>query len=193
MIDSLEDLNSLPVPKGRHLDLYGDVDGDTIAPLVESIRDIARHDQYLTRLYGVHGIEYKPKPIVLHISSYGGSVLDGFSLISVMKSSSTPVDTVVEGYAMSMGLVIASQGCQRSCHALSTYMLHQMSTEMGGRMKDIEEDMAENSRIQSVLFELLLDRTKLTKAQLNKNKRAKKDWYFGADEALNLGLVDQII
>lgn len=195
MIDEIAE-KTIPAPKDRDVYLYGDVDGEGAIPeLIKQIQGIARDDQRLIHIYKSHGITYVPAPIVLHISSYGGVIYDGLALISTMKTSKTPVDTVVDGYAMSMGLVIATQGRKRSCHALSTYMFHQLSSwgEDARKLKDIEEDLAESRRQQVVLNTLILDRTKMTKKMLDNNKRQKKDWFITADEALQLGLVDEII
>lgn len=186
----------LRAPKDRNVYLYGNVDGDGAIPeLIKQIHGIGRDDQRLVHLFKAAGITYTPEPILLHISSYGGVIYDGLALISTMKTSKTPVDTVVTGYAMSMGLVIATQGRKRYCHALSTYMFHQLSSwgEDARKLKDIEEDLAESRRQQVVLNTLILDRTKMTKKMLDNNKRQKKDWFITADEALQLGLVDEII
>lgn len=192
--DTIE--RSIPAPKARDVYLYGDVDGEGIIPeLIKQIQSIDRDDQRLVHIYKAHGITYVPAPIILHISSYGGIIYDGLALISTMKTSKTPVDTVVDGYAMSMGLVIATQGRKRYCHALSTYMFHQLSSwnEDTRKLKDIEEDLAESRRQQEIINNLILDRTKITKKMLDNNKRQKKDWYITAQEALKLGLVDEIL
>lgn len=192
--DTIE--RSIPAPKTRDVYLYGDVDGEGIIPeLIKQIQSIDRDDQRLVHIYKANGITYVPAPIILHISSYGGIIYDGLALISTMKTSKTHVDTVVDGYAMSMGLVIATQGRKRYCHALSTYMFHQLSSwnEDTRKLKDIEEDLAESRRQQEIINNLILDRTKITKKMLDNNKRQKKDWYITAQEALKLGLVDEIL
>lgn len=193
MFEGLDDLTVIPTPKQRDVYLYDGVDHSSVGQIVVNIQAIEKHDQHIKKVMSIYGMEYVPKPIVLHISSYGGSVPDGFGLISVMNKSTTPVDTVVEGYAMSMALVIASQGRHRRCHSLSTYMLHQMVVEFEGKMKDMSEDMEENERVENLLFDILMKRTKITNKQISKNKKSKKDWYITPKEALKLGIVDEII
>lgn len=186
----------LRAPKERDVYLYGDVDGDdTIPAIIKEIKAIERDDQRLIHIFKAAGITYTPEPILLHISSYGGVIYDGLALISVMRTCKTPVDTVVTGYAMSMGLVIATQGRKRYCHALSTYMFHQLSSwgDDARKLKDIEEDLTETKRQQQVLNDLVMSRSGITKKMVDANKRQKKDWYITAHEALRLGLVDEIL
>jgi ATP-dependent protease ClpP protease subunit len=72
-------------------------------------------------------------------------------------------------------------------------MYHQVSSAVWGKLKDIEEDVEEAKRLQSMIEEHTLAYTKMTRDMLDKNYKDKKDWFISSDEALKLGIIDEII
>jgi ATP-dependent protease ClpP protease subunit len=59
-------------------------------------------------------------------------------------------------------------------------------------MSIIKENLEEGNRIMEMYDDYILRKTKLTRRKLNKVKKDKSDWYFGADEALEYGLIFEI-
>jgi len=133
------------------------------------------------------------QPIELHINSVGGSVYDGFGLISVILSSKTPVHGYCDGYVMSMGFAIYAACHKRFAGQFSNFMYHEISTMSFGKNTEIEEVTKENRRLQKMYDQLITDRTNLKQNKLNSIKKNKKDWFFGAEEALENGLAHEII
>ena len=72
-------------------------------------------------------------------------------------------------------------------------MIHQVSGFSFGTLKDMEETVAEVSRVNSMLFKVIKDKTKINDDQLNEVIKNKKDWFISADEALQLGILTEII
>jgi len=132
------------------------------------------------------------KPIELYINSYGGSVYDGFALISAILSSETPVYGYVDGYVMSMAFAIFIACHKRFCGKYSNFMYHEISTVSVGKNTEIEEVTKENRRLQKMYDELVIERTNLKKNQLDRVKRNKKDWFFGAEDAVKFGIAHEI-
>jgi ATP-dependent Clp protease, protease subunit len=188
----MADLN-LPIPKERNLYLTKQVDQSSIAEISKAIIEINEDDQHLKKIYHVYDIEYKPKPIKIYIDSYGGSCYQCFGLLSIMDKSKTPVHTLVTGCAMSAAFMILISGHKRFAHKLSTPLYHQVSTGFWGKLKDMEEDIAETRRLQNKIEEITLDRTKISKKKLKEVYDGKVDWFMDADQALELGVVDEII
>jgi ATP-dependent protease ClpP protease subunit len=62
-----------------------------------------------------------------------------------------------------------------------------------GKNTEIEEVTKENRRLQKMYDDLIIERTNLKQSKLNTVKKNKKDWFFGVDEALENGLVHEII
>lgn len=183
----------LQLPKDRILFFTKQFDQASIADLTQSILDINRNDEYLTKLYSVYGIPYKPAPIKIYIDSYGGYVYQCFGLLSVMDSSKTPIHTIVTGAAMSCGFMMAIHGHKRFAMRNATLMYHQVSSGAFGKLKEMEEDIAETQRLQKRIMQMTVKRTKISLAKLEENFERKKDWYMEPDEALLNGVIDEIL
>ena len=184
---------TIEAPKDRILFFTKQVDQASISDLTKSIIEINEHDRYLEKLYVIHNMSYTPKPIEIMIDSYGGYVYQCFGLLSVMEKSITPIHTIVTGCAMSCGFMMLICGHKRFAHKLSTPLYHQVSSVAWGKLKDIEEDAAETRRLQDILEKVTLEKTKISEKKLKKVYRDKFDWFMTAEEALKLGVVDEIL
>ena len=133
------------------------------------------------------------KPINIILNSMGGSIYDGFAIIGAIEHSQTPVHITCLGSAMSMALAILVSGHHRIGHSLSSYMYHECLDDIPyEKMSIIKENLDEGNRLMEMYDDYILSKTKLTRRKLNKVKKDKSDWYFGADEALEYGLIFEI-
>lgn len=110
-----------------------------------------------------------------------------------MDDSKTPIHTVVIGVAMSAGFMMAIHGHKRLAYKHATFMYHQLSSMVWGKMKDMEEHGEENKRLHQKLQELVLKKTKISLQTLEENDRCKRDWYMNVDEAKRLGCIEEVI
>jgi ATP-dependent Clp protease protease subunit len=184
---------TLDLPKDRNLYFTKQVEQNSIGDLTQKIIEINEDDMRLTKIYTLHDIEYKPKPIKIYIDSYGGNVYQCFGLLSVMKRSKTPIHTIVTGCAMSCGFMMLISGHKRFAHELSTPLYHQVSSAAWGKLKDMEQDVEEAKRLQKIIENITLDRTTISKSKLKEVLEQKIDWFMSAEEALKLGVVDEIL
>lgn len=133
------------------------------------------------------------KPINIILNSMGGTIYDGFAIIGAIEQSQTPVHITCLGSAMSMALAILASGHYKIGHSLSSYMYHECLDDVSyEKMSVIKENLDEGNRLMEMYDDYILSKTKLTRRKLNKVKKNKFDWYFGADEALEYGLIDEI-
>lgn len=142
------------------------------------------------------GAEDNTKPVTLIINSPGGSIRDGLVLIDVMKSVPFPIKTVSLGIAASMAGVILAAGSKgyRYITPNSWVMLHQPLISGGlpsGSCSQVEEVAKSLVESKEKLNSLLSKLTGKSVAQVA--KLTNKDSYLKAEEALNRGLVDQIV
>lgn len=186
-------MSDLEKPMSRNLYLAQQVNQETMNDLSKSIIEIRENDEYLKKYYSLHNLAYNPSPIVLHVDSYGGAVYQCFGLLSIMTSKGTPVNTVVTGCAMSCGFMIAIHGAHRSVHENATLMYHQVSSNVGGTTKEIEEEVIEVKRLQEKIENMTKKYTKITSKQLEKIYKKKKDWYLDAKDAVKWCCADEII
>ena len=183
----------LPLPKDRELYLTKQVNQDSMGELTRKILEINKSDKYNKQFYKLHGLKYKRQPIKIYIDSYGGQVYQCFGLLSVMEQSKTPIHTIVTGCAMSCGFMILISGHKRYAYNLSTPLYHQVSSAMYGKLKDLEEDVMETKRLQALIEEITLKKTRITPERLKEVFEKKIDWFMDAKQALELGVVDEII
>jgi ATP-dependent Clp protease protease subunit len=184
---------NLPLPKRRDLFFTKQVNQDSIGDLTQKIIEINQDDDHLKKVYSIYGLEYNPEPIKIYIDSYGGLVYQCFGLLSVMERSQTPIHTIVTGCAMSCGFMMLISGHKRFAHKLSTPLYHQVSSGAFGTVKEIEESLEESKRLQEKLEAIVLDKTQISKKKLKEIFDTKKDWFMTSEEALKLGVVDEIL
>lgn len=191
----MEDLIKFEYPKQKDRNLYfiEQVDQKSIGAITKDILEINEYDEYAEKYYAIHDLTYIRKPIKIYIDSYGGNVYQCFGLISIMETSKTPIHTIVTGCAMSCGFMMLIHGHKRFAYELSTVLYHQVSSGVWGPIKDIEAEFIEGRRLQDKLEEMTLRKTKITQKKLEKIYNQKYDWHIPADEALKLGIVDEII
>lgn len=136
---------------------------------------------------------YERKPIKIYINSYGGSVYDMWGLIDIMINSKTPIYTYCTGYAMSAAFKIFLAGHKRFASKHSTFMYHQMSCWRAGKYQDLVEDRDEMDKLNKMNEDFVIERTKLTKEDIDDIREKKKDFYIHSEDALKFGIVDEIL
>ena len=131
--------------------------------------------------------------ITMHIDSPGGSVKSGLSMVDVMQYISCDIRTVNTGMAASMGSVLLGAGTKgkRSSLRFSKTMLHQTSGGAGGNIQDARINFVEWEKTNKILFELLGDFCGKTAEQVTKD--AERDFWLSAEEALEYGIIDEIV
>jgi ATP-dependent protease ClpP protease subunit len=110
-----------------------------------------------------------------------------------MKASKTDIHTIVTGCAMSCGFLISISGHRRFGYPKSTYLYHQVSSGAHGTVKEMEENVIEAKRLQSIIEEITMESTKITSKKLEKIYKTKKDWFMDTEEALKLHVIDEVI
>jgi ATP-dependent Clp protease protease subunit len=131
--------------------------------------------------------------IVLHIDSPGGSVKSGLSMVDVMNYIACDIRTVNTGMAASMGSVLLGAGTKgkRSSLRFSRTMLHQSSGGFSGNIQDAEIDMKEWHKVNKTLFELLGEYCGKPAEKVMKD--AQRDLWLDSQEALDYGIIDEIV
>jgi len=150
-------------------------------------------DEVIKSILEINEYDKHSSPIKLYINSSGGDVYPFLGLIDVIITSKTPIHTYTLGSAMSSALLVSLAGHKRFAYKHSTFMIHQISTGEWGTAKHLEEDLVESKRLQKILDDIILSRTKITKRQLTSIYNHKKDWYINSEDALKYKIIDQIL
>lgn len=133
------------------------------------------------------------KDIQLYINSPGGSVYDGLAIYDTIQYIKPDVQTIGIGLQASMGAFLLSSGAKgkRSVLPSSRVMIHQPSSGTQGKITDQEITLKEGIFLKKRLNEIL---AKNTGQKLSKIERdADRDFWMSAEEAVEYGLVDQVI
>jgi ATP-dependent Clp protease protease subunit len=133
------------------------------------------------------------KDITLYINSPGGSVLCGLGIVDLMNYISCDVATVNIGMCASMGSVLLSSGTKgkRSSLIYSKVMTHMVSSQYGGNIQDSTISHLESHKYNYILFKLLAKNCGKTFEDMLESSR--RDRWFNSKEALDFGLIDEII
>jgi ATP-dependent Clp protease protease subunit len=150
-------------------------------------------DEIIKSILEINESNKSSSPIKLYINSYGGDVYPFLGLIDVILTSKTPVYTYTLGAAMSCALLVALAGHKRFAYKHSTFMYHQISLGEWDVAKNLEEDLIETKRLHKLIEEMVLDKTTITKEQIEDVHNHKRDWYINSEEALKYKIIDQII
>ena len=131
------------------------------------------------------------EPIHMYINSPGGSVVQGMAIYNVMKSIKSPVYTYCMSQAASMGAFLLSSGDKRYCFKESEVMIHQPLGGAQGQASDIEIQAEHIKHTKYMLNSILAMNTGKDIDTIAKD--TDRDNYLTAEEALEYGLVDEII
>ena len=132
-------------------------------------------------------------PITMHIDSPGGSVKSGLSMVDVMQYIKSDIITVNTGMAASMGSVLLGAGTKgkRSSLRFSKTMLHQTSGGAGGNIQDARINFVEWEKVNKILFELLGEFCGKPVEVVEKD--STRDFWLSAQEAVEYGIIDEVI
>lgn len=133
--------------------------------------------------------------ITIYINSVGGQVYSCMPLVDAIDSCKKPVNTVVMGYAYSAGAILLACGHKgnRKAHKHSSILIHEVSSATVGKVTQMELDIESTKSVNKMLINLLKDRTKLTKEDIKKYLESTRDHFLTPEQALSMGLIDQII
>jgi ATP-dependent protease ClpP protease subunit len=129
-------------------------------------------------------------PIYLHLTTNGGIIHSAFSIIDCMNNISLPIYTVIEGFVASAGTLISVNGEKRYIGKNAYVLIHELRSGVWGKMSELEEEMINIKKIQEHLINIYLEKTKIKRKKLN--KILKKDIEWNAEEALEIGIADEI-
>ncbi|HZH59581.1 MAG TPA: ATP-dependent Clp protease proteolytic subunit, partial [Metabacillus sp.] len=156
--------------------------------VIDRIIAINDEDAYLSSTIK----DYESQPIEIFINSVGGSATAGFAIIGAMELSAVPIITYGMGLVASMALGIFVAGHRRLAYRLARFMYHSVSYGMEGQIKD-HDDMRNEVGILQEMYDSLFSSTKLSRSQMDEIQRSKRDFFFSANEAVELGIADQVL
>lgn len=169
--------------ENRELFLPEEVDDSIISEIVSHILRYNKEDENLP-------VEER-KPIKIFINCYGGDVIACFSAIDTIKLSKTPIYTYNLGKAMSSGGLILMACHKRFSYKNAVVLVHQGYGGAQGTTGQVFDTVEFQKRIETRVKDFIIENTKITTRVYA--RKLKEEWYMFGDEALEQGIVDELI
>ena len=133
------------------------------------------------------------KDISLYINSPGGVITSGLAILDTMNLIAPDVSTICVGLAASMGTVLLCGGAKGKRYTLanSTIHMHQPLGGAQGQATDIEIAAREILRAQDKIRQIISAQSGQSYEQVAKD--TDRDFYLTAQEAVEYGLVDEVL
>ena len=133
--------------------------------------------------------------ISFFINSPGGVVTAGMAIYDTMQFIKPDVQTIVMGQACSMGSLLATAGApgKRKMLPNARHMIHQPSGGAGGQATDMEIQVKEILKMKQSLTQIYVDHNSKGKTFEEFYNAMERDNFMSAQEAVDFGLVDEII
>jgi ATP-dependent clp protease, proteolytic subunit clpP len=175
----------------RAYDIYSRLLKDRIIFLSGEVND-QMSDIIIAQLLFLES-EDPDKDIQFYINSPGGVVTSGLAIYDTMNYIKPDVSTICIGQAASMGAVLLSSGTKGKRFSLpnSNIMIHQPSGGAQGQASDIVIQAEQIIKIKERLNHILASNTDQDLEKIEKD--TDRDFAMTAEEALNYGLIDQVI
>jgi len=150
--------------------------------------------EFAEKMASAHNTGQSVIPVI--IDSYGGQVYSLMSMIASIKNSELPVATIVEGKAMSCGVILFSCGTEgyRYITEDATLMIHDVSSASWGKNSEIQASAEEVKRLNKKIYRILSENSNKSEKWFNKqlNEKGRADWFIESKEAIDLGLADKV-
>ena len=175
----------------RSFDIYSRLLQDRIILLFGEIDD-RMVSSLIAQMLFLESVD-KEKDIYLYINSPGGIVTSGLALYDVMNYIKPDIVTIGMGLCASMGSFLLSSGTKGKRYVLENtkIMIHQPLGGASGQATDVMIAAEEIIKTKKKLNLLLSKNTNqmLSKVELD----VERDYYMTSKEALDYGLIDQIL
>ena len=175
----------------RFFDIYSRLLNERIIFLGTPIDDQVAN---LTMAQLIHLESEDPdKDISIYVNSPGGQVYSGLAIYDTMQFIRPDIQTICVGIAMSMGAVILAGGAEGKRLALpnAKILIHQVSGGFQGQATDIEIQARETIALKRRLEEILSLHTGRPQEQVAKDM--ERDYFMTSQEALDYGIIDNVI
>ncbi len=164
-----------------------DITMDTMNKLIKQIRSLEKK----LIMMGIN-LKISPPPIVLHITSNGGSVIAALKCINLIKSLTVDIYSVIDSFAASAATLISVCCDKRLMNKYSSLLIHELRSQTSwNKLSELQDEVGNMTKMMEQLKDIYAEHTNMTRSQLSKILRRDIEW--SPQEALKNGLIDEII
>jgi len=175
----------------RSYDIYSRLLKDRIVIIGDEINDQVANSIIAQLLF--LEADNPEKDISIYINSPGGSTSAGFAIFDTMELIKPDISTICIGMAASFGAMLLLAGTKGKRYALpnSEIMIHQPLGGARGQATEIEISARRILKLREHINEIISERTGQSVEKVAKD--TDRDYFMGAQEALEYGIIDKII
>lgn len=133
------------------------------------------------------------KGITVKISSPGGEVYSALAIADLLCSSNCHIHTIGLGQVFSAATLVLACGDKRSIGRRSFVMHHESSFGAEGRFSDVKEQVEQVEKEERLWAETMYEFTSYGSPDFWAEIGRKRDWYLDSNEAIEYGIVDEVI
>ena len=141
--------------------------------------------------------EERPEDVHLLISTGGGAVYDMFGIIDIMNivKRRRDIATLGTGKVFSAGVPLLASGTKgkRFVTRNARIMMHRCSAGNMGTTADLKATHDEMRVMEDQMVRIIAENSKLSVGEIHNMFSKNTDEYFSAQEAIEMGLADEII
>ena len=137
--------------------------------------------------------EDSEREIQMYINSPGGVIYSGLAIYDTMQMITNPISTVAVGVTASFGTVLLTAGTKGRRYALpnATIHMHQPLGGAQGQATDIEIQTKQILRLRTLLNDIMSRHTGKPVDVIKQD--TERDFYLDSKQAVEYGLVDQVL
>ncbi len=127
----------------------------------------------------------------VEINSEGGSVSEAIAIYNLLRTWGAPVEVTITGWALSAATIVAMAGSRISMHTTSLMMVHAPWLSASGNAQELRQQANALDQVAQAMraaYRRTQQSTSVIDTWLDGN-----DHWFTADQALEAGLVDEVI
>lgn len=193
-LDGLKEILDMKLPNSYLLKYYRDINHRVLWVNEEVTEDLMYELIHYILLWNREDKDIEDidrQPIYLMFNSPGGSIDAQAAICSVIELSKTPVIGVAVGMvASAASLIFLSCHCRLALKS-SYLILHKGSAALSGDFDNIMNSINDYKKEVDKMVAHIVEHSKLTKEEVMEH--ISKDWYMRMDEAVEKGLVDEVI
>lgn len=162
----------------KQIFLYGNIDEETSKEVVKDMYEL-------------------DEDFILNINSSGGDITDAFAIINAINDIKTRhnIYGLGNGKIYSSAVPIFVSCTKRFIMPNTSALLHSCSVSYNSnKLRDTLEDLDLIKKLDNELDKIIINKSKITKKQYEKEVTIKnRDWYLTDEEIITYGIAEKII
>lgn len=149
-------------------------------------------DELIVKIKEANSIQ-NPKPILIHICSFGGNLTDGLRLLTIFKLSKVPIATMIDNYSCSAATFLSISSPYRIMNKYGFCLLHEYSISgfINKKRDYFINSIKAIDKYFNTIIDMYLEKTKYTRVELL--ELLQHNIFLDYKTCLSKGIVDRVI